>query len=140
MIAPRQTNTYCATDSSGAVYTTSSSRPLGFCIVFTGGAGVTLWSNDHANAEKAAARKRRLAKVQGIALTGCTVEILSTVETARTRTEPMTDSQRQERYRNRKAARAVAHRAALEAIMRAETIGLAQAIARKALTNIGATP
>ena len=135
MIAPRQTHTYRATDSSGTVYTTSSSRPLGFCIVFTGGIGVVIWSNDRSNAEKAAARKRRFAKVPDINLTGCTVEILSTVETARIRTEPMTDSQRQERYRNRKGARAVAHRAALEAIMRADTIGAAQVIARKALAK-----
>ena len=135
MIAMRQTHTYQATDSSGTVYTTSSSRPLAFCVVFTGGMGSVVWSNNRNDAERAAARKRQVAQVPGILPTGCTVEILSTVETARIRTEPMTDSQRQERYRNRKAARAVAHRAALEAIMRAETIGLAQAIARKALAK-----
>ena len=135
MIAMRQTHTYRATDSTGIFYTKSSSQPLAFCVVFTGGFGIAVWSNDRANAERAAVRKRQVARAPGILLTGCTVEILDTVETARTRTEPMTDSERQERYRNRKVARAVAHRAALEAIMRAETIGLAQAIARKALVK-----
>ena len=134
MSAANPTRVYRATDSIGTVYTTPSTRPLAFCIAFTGGVGHTAWSNNDANSEKAAARKRRVSKLPGTILTGCAVEILDAIEVAREpRVPALTPAQRQDRHRVRKDAQAGGWRAALVAIEAAKTIAGARAIAQAAL-------